>query len=112
MKNETAMTRISVANLEPGQIVHAGYKRRGQVYTSRNGFLCFRAGDQKFYSLKQLKDYFGVRTLKELEFEHERIFDSSVTAEFRDLEGDFLWGAYLWNGAFRVGTSADRLTFQ
>jgi len=53
-----------------------------------------------------------VRNLREVEFEADRLELGSVTAEFRDVDGEFLWGAYLWNGAFRVGTSADRLVLR
>jgi hypothetical protein len=50
-----------------------------------------------------------LRARIQIEFEADRLEGGSVTAEFRNVEEGYMWGAYLWNGAFRVGTSADRL---
>lgn len=102
------MTKPTIANLESGQTVQAGYKRR-ELLVDANFFFGFKVNDQWFANLKQLKQFLGVKNLREIEFEADRLELGSVTAEFRDVDGEFLWGAYLWNGAFRVGTSADRL---
>jgi hypothetical protein len=32
-----------------------------------------------------------------------------VYAEFYNIDGDYVWDAYLWKGGFKVGSSADRL---
>lgn len=105
------MTKPSISNLQSGQTVQAGYKRR-ELLVDENFFFGFKVDGQWFANLKQLKQFFGVKNLREIEFEADRLELGSVTAEFRDSDGDFLWGAYLWNGAFRVGTSADRLVLQ
>ena len=101
-------TKITVSNLVPDQIVQAGYKRRF-LNVDANRFLGFKYNGLWFKDLKSLKEFIGVKNLKEIEFEADRLEGGSVTAEFRNVEEGYLWGAYLWNGAFRVGTSADRL---
>lgn len=101
-------TKTSVSKLTSGQVVQAGYKRRG-LLVDPNRFVGFKVNGMFFSELKLLKQHFGVSNLKALEFEADRQELGSVTAEFYDTEGEFFWGAYLWNGAFRVGTSADRL---
>lgn len=101
-------TKTTVSTLTSGQVVQAGYKRRN-LLIDPNRFVGFKVNGQVFSELKLLKQHFGVRNLKHLEFETDRQELGSVTAEFYDTEGEFFWGAYLWNGAFRVGTSADRL---
>ena len=101
-------TKTSVSKLTSGQVVQAGYKRRN-LNIDPNRFVGFKVNGMFFSELKLLKQHFGVSNLKDLEFEADRQELGSVTAEFYDTEGEFFWGAYLWNGAFRVGTSADRL---
>jgi hypothetical protein len=98
----------TVSTLSADQVVNAGYKRGG---LDSNRFVGFKVNDMWFSQLKHLKEYFGVRNLKELEFEVDRQELGSITAEFQNVEDPdpYFWGAYLWNGAFRVGTSADRL---
>lgn len=101
-------TKTSVSNLTSGQVVQAGYKRR-HLNIDSNRFVGFKVNGMFFGELKLLKQHFGVSNLKDLEFEADRLEIGSVTAEFYATEGEYFWGAYLWNGAFRVGTSADRL---
>jgi hypothetical protein len=103
------MSKPSVSNLQSGQTLLAGYKRSTREFIDGNFFFGFKVGDQWFSNLKQLKQFLGVKNLREIEFEADRLELGSVTAEFRAVDGEYLWGAYLWNGAFRVGTSADRL---
>lgn len=107
--NETTVKK-TVNNLYSGEIVTAGYKRGDRNFTDANRFVGFKVGEQVFSNLKLLKQAFGVRNLKDLEFETERLELGSVTAEFFACDEEYFWGSYLWNGAFRVGTSADRLT--
>ena len=102
------MTKLTIANLKSGQTVQAGYKRR-ELLVDESFFFGFKVNGQWFANLKQLKQFLGVKNLREIEFVADRLELGSVTAEFRDVADKFLWGAYLWNGAFRVGTSADRL---
>ena len=101
-------TKTTVSTLISGQVIQAGYKRRN-LLIDPNRFVGFKVNGLTFPKLKLLKQHFGVSNLKDLEFETDRQELGSVTAEFYDTEGEFFWGAYLWNGAFRVGTSADRL---
>jgi hypothetical protein len=109
MKSKTATTRRpTVSNLYSGQVVQAGYKRR-DLLVDQNRFVGFKVNGMVYSNLKLLKNAFGVTNLRDLEAEADRLELGSVTAEFYDTEGRFFWGSYLWNGAFRVGTSADRL---
>jgi hypothetical protein len=112
MKNETVLTTssLTVANLRAGNVVRAGYFRGQCDMTDANRFIGFKVGDQYFSKLQDLKNFFGVRNLKELEFEA----DPQVIAEFQNVADTdcYFWGAYLWSGCFRVGTSADRLVLR
>lgn len=48
--------------------------------------------------------HLGVQSFREADEKgHE------IKAWFRDLDGDFIWAAYRFRGAWCVGTSADRL---
>ena len=109
MMNEKTAVKKTVSNLHSGEVVTAGYVRRGIDNRDLNRFVGFKVGDNVFSNLKIAKQSFGVSNLKELEFEADRLEQGSVTAEFYDTEEGYFWAAYLWNGAFRVGTSADRL---
>jgi len=109
--NETTVTKKpTIANLVSGNVYVAGYKRGDRNFTDLNRFVGYKVGEQVFSNLKQLKGHFGVTNLKELEFEADRLELGSITAEFYCTEEQYFWGAYLYAGAFRVGTSADRLT--
>ena len=99
----------TVSNLYSGEVVTAGYVRRGIDNRDLNRFVGFKVGEQVYSNLKLLKQAFGVKNLKDLEFETERLELGSVTAEFYNTEEQYFWGAYLWQNAFRVGSSADRL---
>ena len=103
------MTKPTISNIEPGRIYNAGYIRGERNFSDPNRFVGFKVGSLNFTNLKQLKQYFGVRNLRDLEFETDRIEAGSVTAEFYDCNGEFFWAAYLYNGKFCVGTSADAL---
>ena len=99
----------TISTLSTGRVVNAGYKRGG---LDSNRFVGFKVNGMWFSQLKHLKEYFGVRNLKELEFEVERQDLGSITAEWFNNDERYFWGSYLWNGAFRVGTSADRLALE
>jgi len=102
----------TVSNLVAGQVIKAGYVRGKRDMTDVNRFVGFKVGDLYFSKLKDLKEFFGVRNLRDLEFEADRQEQyGSITAEFQNVsdKDPYFWGAYLWNGSFRVGTSADRL---
>ena len=101
--------KVSTANLAVDQTVSAGYVRGNRGFMDENQFKGYRWNELSFGSLKALKTHFGVSNLKDLEAEADRLDLGTVTAEFYALDGAYQWGAYLWNGAFRVGSSADRL---
>jgi hypothetical protein len=111
-ENQPMKKSLSVANLAAGQVVLAGYNYRGEPRVDKNLFLGFKFNDTWFSTLKHLKEFLGSNSLKELETEAQLRGNGSITAEFRNVEGDYLWGAYLWKGSFKVGTSADRLVLQ
>jgi len=106
MMNEKTMT---VSKLVSGLDYIAGYKRGKRESLDLNNFKGFKVGALVYSNLKLLKQVFGVKNLRDLEFEVKRFDVGSVTAEWYNIEESYYWGAYLWNGAFRVGTSADRL---
>lgn len=111
-ENETAVKKTTVNNLECGNVYRAGYIRRGIDNRDLNRFVGFKVNGQFFTNLRQLKAHFGVSNLKELEFEADRLELGSVTAEWFNTEERYFWGAYVWNGSFRVGSSADKLSLQ
>jgi hypothetical protein len=111
MMNERALKK-TISNLYSGEVVTAGYRRRNTNLVDSNRFVGFKVGDNIYSNLKLLKQAFGVSNLKELEFEAERLELGTVTAEWYNNEEGYFWGSYLWNGAFRVGTSADRLVLE
>ena len=109
--NEITLPRPTVANLAAGNVVLAGYVRGQREMIDANRFVGFKVGDQYFSKLKDLKEFFGAKNLKELEIKASHALAGTVTAEFQNVSvaDPYLWGAYLWEGSFRVGTSADRL---
>ncbi len=111
MMNEAPAMKKTLSNLYSGEVVKAGYTRRGVKIVDENLFLGFKVGSLHFDNLRALKNYFGVPNLRALEFEVDRQEFGSLTAEFQCVseQDDYFWGAYLWEGSFRVGTSADRL---
>ena len=111
MINQEAIVKKTVSNLYSGEVVTAGYVRRGIDNRDLNRFVGFKVGELHFTNLKQLKAHFGVRNLRELEFETERLGLDSCTAEFYNTEEQYFWASYLYNGSFRVGSSADALKF-
>ena len=111
----TTPVRPTVANLRAGNVVRAGYVRGQRDMSDANRFIGFKVGELRFATAKNLKEFFGVRNLKELEFEADRLNQfGSVTAEFQSVSDTdaYFWGAYLWEGSFRVGSSADRLALR
>ncbi len=111
IKNDLTVKK-TISNLHSGEVVTAGYTRRGNKLVDSNRFVGFKVGGNVFSNLKLLKQSLGVASLKELEFEANRLEVGSITAEFYDTEGEFFWGSYLWQGSFRVGSSADRLVLE
>jgi hypothetical protein len=111
MMNEKAVKK-TVSKLASGLVFLAGYRRRGVDLLDSNCFVGFKVGDNVYSNLKLLKKAFGVSNLKELEFEADRLELGTVTAEWYNNEEGYFWGAYLWEGSFRVGTSADKLVLR
>lgn len=101
-----SMTRL--ASLTAGQAVKAGY--RGWHTPCK--FLGFSDNAEAysqtpaFDTLADLKAAKAARNAAELEQLQNQ---ANFYALFRDIEDGTTWGAYLWKGAWRVGTSADRL---
>ena len=103
------MNKITVNNLSSGQIVRSGYKRGDRDFTDDNQFVSFSIGGNSFFDLKQIKDFLGVSNLRDLEAKATEL-DLAVYAEWINCDEGHHWSAYLWQGAFRCGSSADRLT--
>ena len=104
------MKKITVNNLSSGQIVRSGYKRGDRDFTDDNRFVQFKVGDARFSTLAEVKTALNVRNLKDLESKADELELGSVYAEWFNCETGYFWAAYLWQGAFRCGSSADRLT--
>ena len=104
------MKKITINNLSSGQIVRAGYKRGERDFTDDNQFVSFTIGGHSFFDLKQIKGFLGVSNLRDLETKADELELGSVYAEWINCDEGHHWSAYLWNGAFRCGSSADRLT--
>ena len=99
---------MPVSKLTVGWTYLAGYRRRDADSLDTNMFVCFKVGDLVYSNLKLLKQAFGVKNLRDLETEVDLLELGSITAEWYNTEEGYFWGAYLWKGAFRVGTSGDR----
>lgn len=104
--------KVTISNIKAGQVVSAGYRYRGTNSMDNNRFIGFKVGDLYFSKLQDLKEFYGVGNLRQLELKvKEDRLQVSVTAEFQNVSADpYLWGAHLWEGCFRATTSADRLT--
>jgi hypothetical protein len=100
---------MHISKLTKGLTVRAGYRRGTREFIDANTFTGFKVDNVHYHNLKTLKAGFDVKNLRDLEVEADRCELGSVTAEFYNEDGGYHWAAYLWNGAFRVGTSADRL---
>ena len=115
MMNEKTMKK-TVSNLTPNEFVNAGYTRRGVKMLDLNRFHGFKVGELRFTNVKDLKKYFGVRNLRDLESEIDRLEMGSCTIEFECVEDRYTenwrWAGYLYEGSFRVGSSADRLQLE
>lgn len=83
----------TIATIKAGQTVKAGYKS-------------FKS-DCKFLGFGTDFDTAAFATLGEI---RSQVADKEVhKAIFHDIEGDYTWTAYFWNGRWRVGSSADTL---
>ena len=103
--------RKTVSNLCSNEYVMVGYRNSLDL----NRFMAFRVGDFRFPSLKSLKSHFGVRNLRDLEAELDRLELGSCYAEFQCVANPndtYTWAAYVWNGKFCVGSSADRMQLE
>lgn len=105
-------TRISVATLKAGNIAMVGYKG----WHTKNVFLGLTDNSEKhstkprFKCLRELKQHCKVRSAKELEkLEQKKGYGYSFYAVFMDMECGQIWTAYLFEGRWSVGTSADAL---
>lgn len=110
--NENTLPRPTVANLLAGKVVRAGYVRRGRDMMDTNRFVGFKVSEHYFSRLSHMKEFFGVKNLKDLETKVSYRGMGEVTAEWYCTDGKYSWAAYLWEGSFRVGSSADRLSLK
>ena len=104
------MKKITVNSLSSGQIVRSGYKRGDRDFTDLNRFVQFKVGETYFFTLAEVKKALGVTNLRDLEAKLDERELGSVYAQWANCESGYFWAAYLYNGSFRVGSSADRLT--
>ena len=98
----------TVSNLAINEYVMVGYRNSLDL----NRFTGFKVGELRFTSLKSLKANFGVRNLRDLEAELDRLELGSCYAEFECVANPddcYKWAAYAYNGKFCVGSSADRM---
>jgi hypothetical protein len=106
--------RKTISNLKAGEVVLAGYKRNSFDSTDANRFVGFHANGAYFTKLQDVKEFYGARNLSDLEAKFNELHGPnnfrSVYAHFKNIEENYTWEAYLWQGCFRVGTSADRLS--
>jgi hypothetical protein len=109
INQETTVKKLTINNLSSGKICRAGYKRGDRDFTDDNQFVSFTIGGHSFFDLKQIKGFLGVSNLRDLEAKATEL-DLAVYAQWINCDEGHHWSAYLWNGAFRCGSSADRLT--
>ena len=95
---------MAVSKLASGLNYLAGYKRGKHESLDHSNFRGFRVGAVVYSNLKSMKQAFGVKNLRDLESEVNRFDVGSVAAEWYNIEEGYFWSAYLWKGAFRVGT--------
>jgi hypothetical protein len=103
----------TIANIKAGEIVLAGYKS----FKDENTFLGFTDLTERyseriaFSSLKEVYAATGAGSLSGLEA-HEKAngaaYGHRFGAVFKSVDGD-TWTAYLHNGRYSVGSSADAL---
>ena len=104
------MKKITINNLSSGKVCRAGYKRGDRDFTDLNRFVQFKVGETYFFTLAEVKKALGVTNLRDLEAKLDERELGSVYAQWANCESGYFWAAYLYNGSFRVGSSADRLT--
>lgn len=112
---------MRMTQLRPGMKIRMTDARG---YVSEEEFLGFTAMSDPnhiaFETLAEVKDYYGVRSQRALEeLERNDVNGTySVYAQFRNLnpsedEGEgYVWGAYLFNGRWAIGSSADYISVE
>ena len=108
---------MKLSSLTPGQTVLAGYIRGDRRFFDPAIFLgatwCRTNGVRPipcYETVGQMKAHTGpgYRSLKALEADLDAE-GCRAYAVFQDPEDGSTWAAYLWEGAWRVGSSGDRL---
>lgn len=104
MSTATLPARVTMATIEPGQRVMAGYRR----FADLNEFVGFTADRVPMFTkpdtLASLTLYDTYRALK------SNVADESIhQAVFREVEDGSLWAAYRYQGRWVVGSSADAI---
>jgi hypothetical protein len=98
---------MKLSQLSAGTSIQAGY-RNWFTTCQFLGFSFKYEGPIVASSLKELKAQTGCRNLAQLEA-LGGLDETGIYAVFADAEGGDTWRSYLWQGAWRVGSSADRL---
>ena len=68
-----------------------------------------------FETLKEVKEFYGVsnaRQLEDLDHAHDLPYGHSVYACFHNLEDDYTWQAYLFEGRWVLGSGCDRFSIE
>lgn len=108
----SAMSKPTFANLTPGKKVLVGGIFSDPILCS---FVKFKVFNRSFHTLSGVKKYFGVTNLRDLEKKLDKIRKKntdymSLHAEFYDIERDEYWDAYLFQGSFKWGSGAYRMS--
>jgi hypothetical protein len=100
------MSKPTFANLTPGKKVLVGGIFSDPIPCS---FVKFKVFNRSFLTLSGVKKYFGVTNLRDLEKKLDKIC-TSIHAEFYDIEREEYWDAYLFQGSFKWGSGAYRMS--
>ena len=106
----SAMSKPTFANLTPGKKVLVGGIFSDPTPCS---FVKFKVFNRSFHTLSGVKKYFGVTNLRDLEKKFDKIRGgqyTSIYAEFYDIEREEYWDAYLFEGSFKWGSGAFRMS--
>lgn len=107
------MAKKTFANIQAGDTVKISYVHWGTVCDFQSEFLGFTSVDEKysekpvFNNLKAVKQHYNVKNAKQIESIHPE-YGHSVCAVFKD--GNQVWCAYLFEGKWCLGTSANAIS--
>lgn len=107
--------------LKRGDVIKMGY--RGHEVAGNNTFLGFSDVDNKygndtsnlpFATLKEVHEKYNTRSIPKLEAAVDNLnlpYGQGIYAVFKDNESNVNWTAYIFEGSFCVGSSADKMQF-